>query len=65
MEHRGDWRRGDRFDRAEWRRYQVVDYRRHHLRTPPRGYEWRMVNDHYILAAIATGVIADIIINHR
>jgi Ni/Co efflux regulator RcnB len=49
-----DWQRGDR-----------VDYRAHHLRAPRRGYEWREVDGRFILGAIATGVIADIILNAR
>ena len=60
-----EWRRGDRFERGEWQRYHAVDYRYYRLRPPPRGYEWRQVNDRFILAAIASGVIADIVINHR
>ena len=40
-----------------------MDYRERHLRAPPRGYEWREVNGSLILGAIATGVIADIILN--
>ena len=60
-----EWRRGERFERAEWYRYPAVDYRSHHLRAPPRGYEWRYVDGRYILAAVATGIIADIILSHR
>lgn len=55
------WRQGERIRRDEWRRYRVVDWRRHHLRRPPRGYEWRQVNGDYVLAAAATGLIAAII----
>jgi Ni/Co efflux regulator RcnB len=55
------WRKGQRVSRDEWRRYQAVDYRRHHLRRPPRGYEWRQVDGNYVLAAAATGLIAAII----
>ena len=62
MRQHHDWRRGDRFDRNDWNRYERVDYRRYHLRTPPRGYEWRRVDNNYVLAAVATGVIASIII---
>lgn len=60
-----EWRRGGRMDRMEWRRAHVVDYRIHHLRRPPRGYEWREIDGRYVLAAVATGIIADIIINSR
>ena len=59
------WRRGQRISRDEWGRYQRVDWRRHHLRRPPRGYEWREVNGQYVLAAAATGLIAAIIASSR
>ena len=58
--HHG-WRKGDRFDRKNWGRYQRVDYRRYHLSAPPRGYEWRRVDNNFILAAAATGLIASVI----
>ena len=60
-----EWRRGGRIDRDDWRGASVVDYRIHHLRHPPRGYQWREIDGRYVLAAVATGVIADIIINGR
>jgi Ni/Co efflux regulator RcnB len=60
-----EWRRGGRIDRMEWRRAHVVDYRIHHLRRPPRGYEWREIDGRYVLAAVASGIIADIILNGR
>jgi Ni/Co efflux regulator RcnB len=60
-----DWRRGHRMDRADWDRGQRLDWRRHHLRRPPRGYEWREVDGNYVLAAAATGLIASIIANSR
>jgi Ni/Co efflux regulator RcnB len=60
-----DWRRGGHLARSDWQRGQVVDYRSHHLRAPPRGYEWREVNGRYVMAAVASGIIADIIMNSR
>jgi len=60
-----NWRRGQRISRSEWGQYQRVDWRRHHLRQPPRGYEWRQVDNNYVLAAAATGLIASIIANSR
>ena len=57
------WRRGQRVGYNDWNSAPVVDYRQHHLRQPPRGYEWRESNGQYILAAVATGLIASIIIN--
>jgi len=60
------WERGQRLD-ARYRdnRYYVSDWRRHGLRAPPRGYRWQRVDDSYVLAAVATGLIASVIIaNH-
>lgn len=68
-EHRGgehaDWKRGGRIAHEDWERGRHIDYREHHLRQPPRGYEWREIDGRFVLAAIATGVIADIILNAR
>jgi Ni/Co efflux regulator RcnB len=57
-----DWRRGDRLP-AEYRdrNYVVDDWRGHGLSAPPRGYHWVGVNGDYVLAAVATGVIASIL----
>ena len=77
---RHDDRRDDRRDHREYRRwakgqrldaryrgnsYYVSDYRRHGLRHPPRGYRWQRVDNQYVLAAVATGLIASVILaNH-
>lgn len=59
------FRRGDRLpERYRNHQYVVNNYREHHLRPPPRGYHWVQTGGDYVLAAIATGVIADLIINH-
>lgn len=59
------WRRGERMGYNDWRNAQQVNYRRHHLRRPPQGYQWRESNGQYILGGIATGAILSIILNHR
>jgi Ni/Co efflux regulator RcnB len=59
------WQRGGRIERGDWGRGQRVDWRARHFRAPPRGYEWRYIDGQYVLGAIATGVIADIILNSR
>lgn len=61
---RSDWRRGGYVARYDWDRGYRVDYRSYRrLYPPPYGYEWRRVDDNYVLAAVATGLIASIIIN--
>jgi Ni/Co efflux regulator RcnB len=55
----GHWERGHRYD---GRVIVVNDYRERHLREPPRGFRWqRADNNDFLLVAVATGVIADII----
>jgi Ni/Co efflux regulator RcnB len=46
----------------DWARGERIDYRHYHLQAPPRGYEWREVDGNYVLAAIATGVIATAVV---
>jgi Ni/Co efflux regulator RcnB len=57
------WRQGGRMGYDDWNNAQPLDYRSHHLRQPPSGYEWRESNGRYVMAAVATGVIASIIVN--
>jgi len=59
--HHNDWKKGGRISHDDWNRGQQVDYHQHHLNAPPRGYEWRSVDGNYVLAAVATGVIASVI----
>lgn len=57
---RVEWRRGAYLP-PNYRGYVVNDFDRYHLRPPPRGYTWRRVGDDYLLVAIATGLIFEII----
>ncbi len=58
------WYRGDRLPAQYNSRYYVVDdWRGHRLSAPPRGYHWVQAGNDYVLAAIATGVIASILLN--
>lgn len=56
-----EWKKGAALQKEDWERGERVDYHQHHLRTPPRGYEWREVDGNFVLAAIATGVVATVI----
>jgi Ni/Co efflux regulator RcnB len=60
-----NFRRGGRLS-PEYRnnQYVVDDWRGHHLSAPPRGYHWVQTGGDYVLAAIATGVIATILLDH-
>ena len=60
-----DLRRGNRLpDRYRTNQYVVNNWREHRLRPPPRGYHWVQTGGDYVLAAVATGIIADLIVNH-
>jgi hypothetical protein len=54
-----DWHKGEHYDG----RGEAVDWHREHLREPPQGYEWVDTGGQYVLVAIASGVIADILIH--
>ncbi len=59
------YHRGDRLP-LEYRSYNYVvnDWHSHRLAPPPYGYHWVQVGADYILVAIATGIILDLLLNH-
>jgi Ni/Co efflux regulator RcnB len=59
--HHDEWKKGAKIRDEDWKRGEHVDYRERHLRAPPHGYEWRQVDGNYVLAAVATGVIASVV----
>ena len=62
---RHDLRRGQRLNQ-EYRgnRYVVSDWRSRHLSAPPRGHQWVQAGNDYVLAAIATGIIAQVLLSN-
>ena len=62
---RHDLRRGQRLSQ-EYRdnRYVVSDWRARRLSAPPRGQHWVQAGNDYVLAAIATGVITQILLSN-
>lgn len=56
------WARGGYVHHYQRPVYVIRDYRPYGLRHPPRGYHW-MRDDYgdYLLVAIATGLIADLV----
>lgn len=75
-EHGHDFYRHDeshQYDRVHWSRgdhfsghyVEVTDWRNRHLRRPPRGYRWVQTDDgDFVLVAISTGIILDLMMNH-
>ena|SRR5579862_6752083 len=61
-DQRRHWNRGERLPATYYRdRGHYVDYRTHHLRRPPSGYQWVQVDNNYALVALTSGLIASII----
>lgn len=54
------WARGERYYGPV---YVVNDYRYYRLRPPPRGYHWVRDDSSYLLVAIGTGIILDMVLN--
>ncbi len=46
------------------RQYVVEDWRGHRLSAPPRGYHWVQTGADYVLVAIATGVIMQLLLSN-
>jgi Ni/Co efflux regulator RcnB len=63
--HGPQFHRGGRIpNEYRGRQYVVNDWRGHHLHAPPRGQQWVQVGADYALIAIATGVIAQLVLNN-
>ena len=60
-DNRHHWRQGERLPSSYRTRAHYVDYRKHHLRQPPRGYQWVQADNNYVMVALTTGLIASII----
>jgi Ni/Co efflux regulator RcnB len=56
-----EWKKGYHMDHNDWDRGEPVDYHTYHLQKPRRGYEWREVDGNFVMAAVATGVIASVV----
>jgi Ni/Co efflux regulator RcnB len=46
------------------RHYVVDDWRGHRLSAPPRGYHWVQTGGDYVLVAIGTGIILQLMLNN-
>lgn len=60
--HHNEWKKGYHMRHEDWDRGARIDYRQYHLHRPPSGYEWREVDGNYVMAAVATGVIASVVV---
>ncbi len=59
-------RRGDRLPpEYRHRNYVVDDWRGHNLSAPPRGYQWVQTGADYVLVAIATGIILQLLLGNN
>jgi len=59
------YRRGDRLPPSYRERgYVVDDWRGHNLSAPPRGYHWVQTSADYVLVAIATGIILQLLLGN-
>ncbi len=65
--HRGEparFYRGERLaPEYRHRSYVVENWRAHRLDAPPRGYHWVGIGADYLLVAIATGIIVDVMVS--
>lgn len=58
-----EWKHGAHIRQEDWARGEQIDYRQHHLKPPPRGYEWREIDGNFVLAA-SNGVISTVVVAH-
>ncbi len=56
------WHRGDYY---YGKRYVVHDWQHYRLRPPPAGYQWVQSGGQFVLIAVASGVVTEIILSPR
>jgi Ni/Co efflux regulator RcnB len=57
-----EWKKGEHMRHEDWDRGgRVEDWRGHHLRRPPNGYEWRDIDGQYVLGN-SDGVIFQVVV---
>ena len=56
------WRRGA-YVPAAYRSYYVQDWGYYGLRPPPPGYRWIYADGNFVLMAVASGLIADVLLH--
>lgn len=54
------WHSGDHYSGG---RNYVSNWNYYHLRQPPQGYEWVQDGSDFVLIALATGIITEVIVN--
>ncbi len=54
------WRHGQRYN---GHRQVVHNWNQYHLRQPPHGYEWVQDGGQFVLIGIASGIIAEVLVN--
>ena len=59
--HHPEWKKGYHMKHEDWGRGEQVDWHAHHLRTPPAGYEWRLIDGNYVCAN-SSGVVFSIVV---
>jgi len=57
---KGGWVTGRRLSASDRRRAAAVDYRRHRLSAPPRGYHWVRINNNFLLVGSTSGLISKV-----
>lgn len=58
-----EWKKGAHIKPEDWSRGEQVDWHAHHLRQPPKGYEWREIDGNFVLAN-SSGVIFSVVVAH-
>lgn len=58
-----EWHKGAKINHDDWGRGEQVDWHAHHLRKPPAGYEWRVVDGNWVCAN-NDGVIFSVVVAH-
>ena len=62
--HHEEWKKNATLKHEDWERGERIEYKDKHLKRPPEGFEWRLIDGNYVLAESSSGRISTVVVVH-
>jgi Ni/Co efflux regulator RcnB len=62
--HHQEWKKNATMKHEDWDRGERIEWKEKHLKRPPEGFEWRMIDGNYVMAEGSSGRISTVVVVH-
>ena len=62
--HHQERKKNSTLKHEDWERGERIEYKDKHLKRPPEGFEWRLIDGNYVLAESSSGRISTVVVVH-